>query len=219
MSDPDLRIASRSRNGHTGGGVYEGRTLLIVVLVVAGAWRRRRRRSAHRSPGELQRQQRSTLNIARDSSTVRTGDVDQLHASGSTTSATGAIACDVAEHHRAAAVPRAPTASRAACPDRRRRARPTRSGTGDRTFGPFPYTVDRQRRGHRRSSARVSVAHGVLHDAPATTTASTSTRTIGSSSSDAGDRRRQDRPTSRPALAPQNVTYTFRVNNTHASRR
>jgi hypothetical protein len=184
------------------------RTLLTTVLVVAGGLASAAPASADRSPGNCNAN-KFDVNLSRDRFTVKNGDVITYSVSIKNLTEAGEIACDVSNITI-------------------RLQFPGSNGQPSATFqnvvtnvsyaaeqpitplGKFAYTVAADP-GVTELTARISVVDGVLHDSPGHHEVNIN-RTIGS-----------DIP--KPAievdktadiksgLAPQNVTYAFRVYN------
>jgi hypothetical protein len=184
------------------------RTLLTTMLVVAGGLASAAPASAHRFPVNCDSNS-FDLNIARDRLTVKTGDVINYTVRVNNVSDPGTIACDVSNMTLRLEFPGAngqpsgvlqTVVANANYP----------SGTGVQVYGPFPYTVAANP-GVTQLVARASFQHAVLHSSDDHT--------------DLNDNRTIDsfRPTPaievdktadiKAGLAPQNVTYSFRVYN------
>jgi hypothetical protein len=184
------------------------RTLLTVLLVGTGGLASAAPASAHRFPEKCDSNS-FDLNIARDRLTVKTGDVINYTVRVNNISDPGTIACEVSNMTLRLEFPGADGQPSGVLQTVVANATYT-SGTGVQVYGPFPYTVAANA-DVRQLVARVSFVHGVLHSSDDHT--------------DLNDNRTIDsfRPTPaievdktadiKSGLAPQNVTYSFRVYN------
>ncbi len=184
------------------------RRTLTTLLVIAGVLVLAAPASAHRFPANCNSNS-FDLNIARDNFTVKTGDVINYTVRVNNISDPGTIACEVSNITLRLEFPGADGQPSGVFQTVVANATFS-SETGVQAYGPFPYTVAANA-DVNQLVARVSFVNGVLHSSQDHTVVNDN-RTIDSY-----------RPTPaievdktadiKSGLAPQNVTYTFRVYN------
>jgi hypothetical protein len=184
------------------------RTLLTMVLVVAGGLASAAPASAHRFPVNCNANS-FDANVSRDNFTVKNGDVINYTVKLDNLSDPGTTACEVSNITVRLQFP-GPDGKPSGAFQTVVANATYISEQGVLTFTPFPYTVAADP-GVTRLEARISVQNGVLHSSPDHTVVNID-KTIDSyipkpaiEVDKAAD--------IRAGLAPQNVTYSFRVYN------
>jgi hypothetical protein len=183
------------------------RTLLITALVAAGGLAGAGPASAHQSPDKCNAN-KFDAQLVRDKLTVKNDDIVNYHVQIKNLSDPGALACDVSGITVRVQLP-GPDGNPSGVFQTVVAGATYPSGQTLVTYGPFPYIVNANP-GVTRLVARLSFA-GVLHDGPVDSDESND-RTIGlylPTPAIEVDKTADIKS----GIAPQNVTYSFRVYN------